>query len=120
MKEEDTLLFNPDIYALYFYKLQVAIHIYTAYYLPKLKEIKIEIENTHFYDKYKKWDVVLTSPPYGDSKTTVAYGQFSFFGNHWIGIKDARKLDNHLMGGASSKNLYLKGVINDYILEIKK
>jgi len=56
--------------------------------------------------------VVLTSPPYGDSRTTVAYGQFSFFGNHWIGIKDARKLDNKLMGGASTKSLYLQESIH--------
>ena len=120
IKEEDSLLFNPDIYGLYFYKLQLALNIYTTYYLPKLKEIEVEIENTQFYDKNRKWDVVLTSPPYGDSKTTVAYGQFSFFGNHWIGVKDARKLDNLLMGGTSTKNLYLKGIIQDYISEIEK
>jgi len=121
MKEQDTLLFNPDIYGLYFYKLQSTLHIYTHYYLPKLKYIEaIEIENTAFYEKDKKWDVVLTSPPYGDSRTTVAYGQFSFFGNHWIGIKDARKLDNKLMGGTSTKNLYLQGVMQDYISQIAK
>ena len=56
----------------------------------------------------------------GDSKTTVAYGQFSFFGNHWLGVKDARKLDNLLMGGSSSKSLYLQGTIKEYILEIEK
>ncbi len=122
IKEEDTLLFNPDIYGLYFYKLQLALNIYTTYYLPKLKQIeKIEIENNAFNNtQNRKWDVVLTSPPYGDSKTTVAYGQFSFFSNHWLGVKDARKLDNLLMGGASSKNLYLKGIIKEYILEIEK
>lgn len=119
MKEEDSLLFNPDIYGLYFYKLQIAFDIYQTYYLPKLKYIeKIEIENALFYNKSKIWDVVLTSPPYGDSKTTVAYGQFSFFGNHWLGVKDARKIDNILMGGASTKNLYSKGIIKDYILKI--
>ena len=121
MKEEDFLLFNPDIYELYFYKLQIALNIYQTYYLPKLNNMeKIEIENVSFYNKCKKWDVVLTSPPYGDSKTTVAYGQFSFFGNHWLGIKDARKIDNHLMGGVSTKNLYSKGIISNYILEIAK
>ena len=121
MKEDDALLFNPDIYGLYFYKLQLALDIYQTYYLPKLKHIeKIEIENAPFYNKCKNWDVVLTSPPYGDSKTTVAYGQFSFFANHWLGVKNARKIDNLLMGGASTKNLYSKGIIKDYILEIAK
>jgi DNA modification methylase len=32
----------------------------------------------------KKVDFVITSPPYGDSKTTVAYGQFSSFSLEWI------------------------------------
>ena len=35
IKEEDSLLFNPDIYGLYFYKLQLVLNIYTTYYLPK-------------------------------------------------------------------------------------
>jgi DNA modification methylase len=44
-------------------------------------------------------DLVVTSPPYGDSRTTVAYGQFSRLANEWLGIADASKLDNLLMGG---------------------
>ena len=30
-----------------------------------------------------RYDLVITSPPYGDSRTTVAYGQFSSFGIDW-------------------------------------
>jgi site-specific DNA-methyltransferase (cytosine-N4-specific) len=30
-----------------------------------------------------KYDLVITSPPYGDSRTTVAYGEFSSFGSEW-------------------------------------
>ncbi len=44
-------------------------------------------------------DMVVTSPPYGDSKTTVAYGQFSSWANEWFGYNNAKKLDNELMGG---------------------
>ncbi|WP_213997000.1 DNA methyltransferase [Tepidanaerobacter syntrophicus] len=32
----------------------------------------------------EKVDLVITSPPYGDSRTTVAYGQFSSFALDWI------------------------------------
>ncbi|WP_123821410.1 DNA methyltransferase [Petrotoga sp. HWH.PT.55.6.1] len=32
----------------------------------------------------EKIDLVITSPPYGDSRTTVAYGQFSSFSLDWI------------------------------------
>lgn len=31
----------------------------------------------------KKFDLVISSPPYGDSGTTVAYGQYSSFGSAW-------------------------------------
>jgi len=44
-------------------------------------------------------DIVVTSPPYGDSRTTVAYGQFSRLANQWLGFKEASKLDKELMGG---------------------
>jgi len=47
-------------------------------------------------------DFVVTSPPYGDSRTTVAYGQFSRLSNQWLGIENANQIDNILMGG--SKN----------------
>lgn len=44
-------------------------------------------------------DMVVTSPPYGDSRTTVAYGQFSRWANEWFGFENARTLDRLLMGG---------------------
>ena len=36
------------------------------------------------HHKTDRYDVILTSPPYGDSRTTVAYGQFSLFANAWL------------------------------------
>lgn len=44
-------------------------------------------------------DIVVTSPPYGDSRTTVAYGQYSRLANQWMGYEEASQLDNELMGG---------------------
>ena len=54
-------------------------------------------------------DIVVTSPPYGDSRTTVAYGQFSRLSNQWLGINDASQIDNQLMGG-QRKNIKKTGV----------
>lgn len=45
-------------------------------------------------------DMVVTSPPYGDSRTTVAYGQFSRLSSQWLGYEDANRVDNSLMGGS--------------------
>lgn len=44
-------------------------------------------------------DLIVTSPPYGDSATTVAYGQFSRLTNQWLNIATATKIDSELMGG---------------------
>ncbi len=44
-------------------------------------------------------DMIVTSPPYGDSHTTVAYGQFSRWANEWFDFPNAKNLDNLLMGG---------------------
>ncbi len=50
-------------------------------------------------------DMVVTSPPYGDSHTTVAYGQFSRWANEWFDFENAKSLDRLLMGGKISKEL---------------
>lgn len=49
--------------------------------------------------KGRKADMIITSPPYGDSKTTVAYGQFSRWTNEWFQFENAQKIDSLLMGG---------------------
>lgn len=38
--------------------------------------------------KKYKFDVILTSPPYGDNHTTVTYGQYSYLPLSWIDLKD--------------------------------
>lgn len=48
-------------------------------------------------------DLVVTSPPYGDSGTTVAYGQFSRLANEWLDFPDPIKVDKKLMGGIRIK-----------------
>ena len=54
-------------------------------------------------------DCIITSPPYGDSRTTVAYGQFSRLSTQWIDVfddpNDASGVDNDLLGGRATKNL---------------
>lgn len=50
-------------------------------------------------------DLVVTSPPYGDSRTTVAYGQYSRLSAAWLGLHEPHKVDNRLMGGKIPKEL---------------
>ncbi len=48
-------------------------------------------------------DIVVTSPPYGDSHTTVAYGQYSRLSAAWLGLSEADKIDRQLMGGQTAR-----------------
>lgn len=65
-------------------------------------------------------DCIITSPPYGDSRTTVAYGQFSRLSAQWIDVfedpNDASGVDNDLLGGRATKNL-IHALSSDYLKE---
>lgn len=67
-------------------------------------------------------DLIVTSPPYGDSRTTVAYGQYSRLANEWLGYKEASNIDNILMGGERRKHLhkFKSEILNDVISTIQK
>jgi 16S rRNA G966 N2-methylase RsmD len=121
MKQEDLLHFNPDAISYYFKKWNDMFSFYSHFYFPKLKNnIKVTVHNSAFQLQNEFFDIVLTSPPYGDSRTTVAYGQFSTLSNEWLGIDYARKIDGMLMGGTKPINNIDDGIIADYILQINK
>ena len=50
-------------------------------------------------------DLIVTSPPYGDHSTTVAYGQFSRYPAHWINLDydDVKSVDRRGLGGQSPR-----------------
>ncbi len=68
-------------------------------------------------------DCIVTSPPYGDSRTTVAYGQFSRLSAQWIDIFDkpneASGVDNKLLGGKATKDLS-HSLDSDYLIKSLK
>lgn len=53
-------------------------------------------------------DLIVTSPPYGDSRTTVAYGEFSKLSLQWVGLNNdmlnINRIDKHLLGGKNFSN----------------
>ena len=55
------------------------------------------------------YDLIVTSPPYGDSRTTVAYGEYSRLSMQWLDIfelteKEIMSVDRTLMGGQKYRN----------------
>lgn len=70
------------------------------------KRRAVEINNFNTVDEIpnallNQVDMILTSPPYGDSRTTVAYGEFSWHTNLWFKL-GSTIVDPKLMGGRSN------------------
>jgi len=105
LNAENLEKFTPDVIATFFKNLS---DFYQRIKLDKLNKTKeCYLFKSDIVKKIpfnEKVDMVITSPPYGDSKTTVAYGQFSSFCLDWIkelnpfGDADLR-LDNESLGG---------------------
>lgn len=76
-------------------------------------ESKVEIFNSNAADLSdvpdESVDLVITSPPYGDSRTTVAYGEYSRLSLQWLDLYDLTEkeimgIDKSLMGGTKYRN----------------
>lgn len=105
MSAESLEKFNPDTFSIFLSKVQRNINGLKQY---NKIEHHSNITICDFNSIYgipkniiadETVDMVVTSPPYGDSHTTVAYGQFSRWANEWFGYEDAKYLDKLLMGG---------------------
>ncbi len=69
-------------------------------------------------------DLIVTSPPYGDSRTTVAYGQFSSLSLKWLGFdeKMANSMDSMMLGGSKTDMSWriITPTLNEYITKIEQ
>ncbi len=120
IKPQQMTLFEQNTFAVFYHQFEHCINIYENYYHSKLKHININITYSSFKPNDKKHNIILTSPPYGDSKTTVAYGQFSFFSNQWLlNHINARAIDKKLMGGEIQTTQLKNSLIIDYIKDIQ-
>ena len=71
----------------------------------------------------KKAHLVITSPPYGDHSTTVAYGQFSKHSSLWLELEEERALavDSIGLGGTKKTGDDLgSDILNDTIHQVYK
>ena len=101
--------FRPDVLGIFTKKLRRNRQGLAAY-LEKRKDVNVSVSMANTVEGELPtphppagYDLVMTSPPYGDSQTTVAYGQFSRLAAEWIGLPNARKVDKLAMGGLRSK-----------------
>lgn len=116
IKENKMQTFNPDVLAIMERKLARNRNGLAEYRKVRQKNTAvricdwnsvIEIPADDIQDRTV--DIVITSPPYGDSRTTVAYGQYSRLQNQWLGFENAANVDNSLMGGKRAKEITVFG-----------
>jgi DNA modification methylase len=105
MPEDKLEQHNPDVGAMFFSKIARNLRGMAQLTQQAKGSTWIEIlqEDTRHRTSVpsNSIDLVVTSPPYGDSRTTVAYGQFSRLSLQWLGLswEDIRNIDSRLLGG---------------------
>lgn len=72
--------------------------------------------------KEESIDLIITSPPYGDSRTTVAYGQFSKYSLIWLGYdkKKISEIDKISLGGRLNGKTVESELLNGLLSQISK
>lgn len=78
------------------------------------------------------FDLLMTSPPYGDNLTTVTYGQHSYLPLHWIDFKDidpaadpaalrtTQEIDRRSLGGVSGDGVWTEAELLEASPRLKR
>ena len=133
MPEDKLEQHNPDVGVLFFSKIDRNLRgmAQLTQQVEGTSWVKILQEDTRHRTSVpaNSIDLVVTSPPYGDSRTTVAYGQFSRLSLQWLGLswEDIRNIDSRLLGGrrvvaleTAAQTPTLKKVLNQVAKEDEK
>ena len=106
--EEEIKNYDKDALEIFSRTLNYNIDKYMSFYNTLKRTGKIKKDGVSYIGKInvilgdsieylkrtrKKFDLILTSPPYGDNHTTVSYGQYSVMPLRWIDHSD---IDNHV------------------------
>ena len=125
MPENKLKNFKPDVLGIFTKKLRRNRQGLAAY-LEKRKNVNVSVSMVNTVEGQLPtphppagYDIVITSPPYGDSQTTVAYGQFSRLAAEWIGLPNARKVDKIAMGGIRSKETLIVSPVSSAVEKIR-
>ena len=116
--------FDPDVFGAFGKKLNRNRNG-LAMFLEKRRNVEVSVSSANTVQgefpmprPLGGYDMIITSPPYGDSHTTVAYGQFSRLAAEWIGLPNARKIDKLAMGGYISKETLADSPVSSAIEKI--
>ena len=125
MPAEKLARFQPDVFGIFRKKLSRNQHGLVRF-MEKRQNVEASVSGVNTVSgefpmprPLGGYDVVVTSPPYGDSHTTVAYGQFSRLAAEWLGLPNARKVDRLAMGGHRTESKLADSPVGAAIEEIR-
>jgi tRNA G10 N-methylase Trm11 len=130
--EDKLAQYNPDVYGIMAGKLQRNLQGYKRYRalindLRKPPLVSIYDFNTvegipQAAVQNESVDMVVTSPPYGDSGTTVAYGQYSRLSAAWLELEEPHRIDRKLMGAraVSDAVVFPSQALNQAVEQIRQ
>lgn len=72
-----------EVISRFFSHTKEMIEVFVEQDTPKNKSQILLANSEEKMRKDMYYNLVITSPPYGDSRTTVAYGQYTSFGSEW-------------------------------------
>jgi site-specific DNA-methyltransferase (cytosine-N4-specific) len=113
MTEKQIESFNPDVYGIIENKLsrnRKGMLAYLAALSQAHRKASVTIYGFNTVEGLpdtlpSNFDLIITSPPYGDSRTTVAYGQYSRLSSQWLDLEEPNLVDKKLMGGQSNGHI---------------
>lgn len=112
MTEKQMSKFNPDVFSILLSKLLRNRDGMKEYIRLRKKDAIAKIYDFNTVEVIpenilppESADIIVTSPPYGDSRTTVAYGQFSRLSNQWLFKDYLNMIDKISMGGQPEKKI---------------
>jgi len=101
--------YNPDVFKIFLEKLDYNSKALNNFYyectkIKNYKNIWTKILNEDTRNETsllpESINIIVTSPPYGDSRTTVAYGQYSRLSAEWLGLNNQKNdIDKISLGG---------------------
>ena len=127
MKKEKIARTKNEVLPKFFSRTEEMIEVFLDTDIPRKRSRPIFANSENKIPSRIKYDLVVTSPPYGDSRTTVAYGQYTSFGSEWVNGLNAQngngyKIDRESLGrvGRLSDRLKNYEILMDTILPNKQ
>ena len=119
MNEEKMAKAKNEVLPRFFSHLHEMINVFLEMEIPRKSCKPILANSENRIPTNIKYDLVITSPPYGDSATTVAYGQYMSFGSEWVndldihnGKSQTYQIDRECLGKKSKLNEQLSNHTN--------